>query len=163
MLNREGSATIPALADEAELNVETVRHHLQALTAEGLVERQGTRRSGPGRPEVVYSLTRAAETLFPRREGQILRELVVHLMSTGNEALLQEFFDSYIAERRGDEDPVPRGAALCAGASRRPPDAAELHPRGGCVLHVPRRQSPPRGAGRAILGRPTAGISQIPT
>jgi predicted ArsR family transcriptional regulator len=101
-LKRQGFATIPALAEEAELNVETVRHHLQALVAEGLVEREGTRRSGPGRPEVVYALTGAAETLFPRREGEILRGLVVHLMSTGNEALLQEFFDSYIDERRAD-------------------------------------------------------------
>jgi predicted ArsR family transcriptional regulator len=101
-LKRQGNATIPALAEAAALNVETVRHHLQALVAEGLVERQGTRRSGPGRPEVVYALTGSAETLFPRREGEILRGLVMHLMSTGNEALVQEFFDSYIDERRAD-------------------------------------------------------------
>ncbi|MBR9988194.1 MAG: ArsR family transcriptional regulator [Gemmatimonadetes bacterium] len=99
-LKRRGSATIPLLSEEARLNVETVRHHLQALTAEGLVERRGTRRSGPGRPEVVYALTAASESLFPRREGEVLRGLVMHLVSTGNEALLEEFFDEYIAERR---------------------------------------------------------------
>lgn len=99
-LKRRGAATIPLLSEEARLNVETVRHHLQALTAEGLVERRGTRRSGPGRPEVVYALTAAAEALFPRREGEVLRGLVMHLVSTGNEAMLEEFFDGYIAERR---------------------------------------------------------------
>ena len=99
-IKRRGSATIPVLAEEAGLNVETVRHHLQALTSDGLVERRGTRSSGPGRPEVVYALTAASEALFPRREGEILRGLVVHLMSTGNAGLLEEFFERYIGERR---------------------------------------------------------------
>jgi predicted ArsR family transcriptional regulator len=100
ILKREGTATIPSLAAEAGLNVETVRHHLQALSDQGLVEREGTRRTGPGRPEVVYALSGEAEQLFPRREGEILRALVVHLKATGNEALLKEFFDVYIGERR---------------------------------------------------------------
>lgn len=99
-LKREGSATIPVLAEGAGLNVETVRHHLEALAGQGLVERQGTRRSGPGRPEVVYGLTDDAEALFPRREGEILRGLVEHLLARGHEGLLKEFFDAYIDERR---------------------------------------------------------------
>lgn len=100
-LKRRGSATVPELAEDAGLNVETVRHHLRVLGSRGLVERRGARRSGPGRPEVEYGLTREAEALFPRREGELLRELVVHLKRTGNEALLEEFFESYIGERRG--------------------------------------------------------------
>lgn len=99
-LKRRGPSTIPELAAEANLNVETVRHHVQALKAEDLVERQGQRSTGPGRPEVVYGLAAPAESLFPRREGEILRALVVHLQATGNEALLKEFFDAYIGERR---------------------------------------------------------------
>lgn len=99
-LKRQGTATIPALAAESGLNVETVRHHLAALGAQGVVERRGTRRTGPGRPEVVYGLTAAAESLFPRREGEVLRGLVVHLMETGNEDLLEAFFERYIGERR---------------------------------------------------------------
>jgi predicted ArsR family transcriptional regulator len=100
LLKRAGAATIPELAAESDLNVETVRHHLQGLTSQGLVKRQGTRRAGAGRPEVVYGLTEGSESLFPRREGEILRSLVVHLKETGNEAVLQEFFDAYIGERR---------------------------------------------------------------
>ncbi|HEX2167214.1 MAG TPA: helix-turn-helix domain-containing protein [Longimicrobiales bacterium] len=99
-LKRRGASTIPELAAEAKLNVETVRHHLQALQGQDLVQRQGTRSAGPGRPEVVYGLATRAESLFPRREGEILRSLVVHLKATGNEALLKEFFDAYIGERR---------------------------------------------------------------
>lgn len=100
-LKRSGAATIPALAAEAGLNVETVRHHVRGLAAQGLVERRGTQRTA-GRPEVVYGLARGAEPLFPRREGEILRALVVHLKETGNESLLKGFFDAYIGERRGE-------------------------------------------------------------
>lgn len=101
-LKRSGAGTIPELAGEVGLNVETVRHHLSALGSQGLVERRGTRSAGPGRPEVVYGLTSGAESLFPRREGEVLRALVVHLKETGNESLLKEFFESYIGGRRAE-------------------------------------------------------------
>lgn len=99
-LKRRGAASIPVLAVEVALNVETVRHHLQGLVGLGLVERQGTRRSGPGRPEVVYALTAEAERLFPRREGEVLQALAAYMMETGNEEALRSFFDAYIDERR---------------------------------------------------------------
>lgn len=99
-LKRLGPATIPTLALELGLNVETVRHHLQALGALELVQRRGTRSHGPGRPEVVYALTGGAEPLFPRREGEVLRSLAQFLVDGGHESLLHAFFERYIAERR---------------------------------------------------------------
>jgi predicted ArsR family transcriptional regulator len=99
-LKRRGSATIPVLAADLGLNVETVRHHLQVLARLGLVERRGTRRSGPGRPEVVYALAGAADSLFPTRAGEVLHALAAHLQDTGNEAILEAFFARYIDERR---------------------------------------------------------------
>jgi predicted ArsR family transcriptional regulator len=101
-LKRGGPAAIPALAAELELNVETIRHHMQVLSAAGLVERRGTRRVGRGRPEVIYGLASGAESLFPRREGEVLRALVEHLQATGQEAVLRTFFESYIDARRAD-------------------------------------------------------------
>ncbi len=88
LLKRQGRTTIPMLALELGLNIETVRHHLKTLAGQGLVRREGSRRAGPGRPEVVYGLTPEAESLFPRREGEILRELASYLVQTGNEAAL---------------------------------------------------------------------------
>lgn len=99
-LKRLGSATTPTLAERVRLNVETVRHHLRRLDELGLVERAGTRTTGPGRPEVLHTLTAEAEALFPRREGEVLRALAEHLKQTGNEQLLESFFESYIDERR---------------------------------------------------------------
>src|SRR5690606_12134927 len=72
LLKQQGAATIPELAARMGLNVETVRHHVQAVERQELIARVGTRRAGRGRPEIVYGLTAAAEALFPRREGEVL-------------------------------------------------------------------------------------------
>lgn len=101
-LKRRGRASVPQLADELELNIETVRDHLKTLVARDLVRRESAARSGRGRPEIVYALTDAAEVLFPRREGEILRELGSYLVAQGNEQLLRDFFAQYIDRRRAE-------------------------------------------------------------
>lgn len=100
VLKETGGATVPVLSDVVELNVETVREHLGILREQGLVERRGTRAQGPGRPTVVYGLTETAESLFPRREAEVLRELAAFLTETGRADVLSEFFDRYLAGRR---------------------------------------------------------------
>lgn len=100
LLKRRGSATVSVLAEELELNVETVRDHLKSLAGKGLVARRGSLRSGPGRPEILYALTEGAELLFPQREGELLRDLASFLADTGNDELLEAFFRRYIDERR---------------------------------------------------------------
>ncbi len=100
VLKETGGATVPVLSDVVALNVETVREHLGILREQGLVERRGTRADGPGRPTVVYGLTAEAESLFPRREAEVLRELAAFLRETGRGAILTEFFDHYLARRR---------------------------------------------------------------
>lgn len=99
-LKRTGATTIPILAGEVSLNVETVRHHLRALEALGYVERRGTRKPRPGRPEVVYALTSQAERLFPDRQGEVLQGLAEYLAETGNVSLIEEFFERWISSRR---------------------------------------------------------------
>lgn len=102
LLKQRGATTIPELAGELRLNIETVRDHLRTLAGHGLVRREGTRRSGPGRPEVIYRLTIEAEALFPRREGEVLKELASHLVRTGHEAVLRDFFEQSIGGRRAE-------------------------------------------------------------
>lgn len=101
VLKRRGRASVPQLAADLKLNIETIRDHLKSLGSRALVRRAGVARNGPGRPEVVYTLTDAAEALFPRREGEILRELGVYLLHGGHERLLRDFFEQYIDQRRG--------------------------------------------------------------
>jgi len=99
-IKQRGGATIPELAEETGLNVETVRHHVQALSSQGMLERADRRSGRRGRPEIVWGLADAAESLFPRREGEVLSALAAHLKATGNEAALESFFEAYIDARR---------------------------------------------------------------
>lgn len=99
-LKRRGSGTIPEIARELGLSVETIRTHLKSLGSEGLVERQGRRRSGPGRPEILYGLTDASEALFPNREGELLQELATYLEDRGQSDLVRAFFDVQVDRRR---------------------------------------------------------------
>ncbi len=101
-LKRRGEATLADVADVVDLATETVREHLNALTARGLVERVGRRRNGPGRPRIVYGLSDRGEALFPHREGVLLGELATHLVESGRENVLEEFFERRIGEQRSD-------------------------------------------------------------
>lgn len=114
-LKRRGEATTAGLAAELGLNAETVRDHLRALGAHGLVRRAGSVRGGRGRPELVHGLTPAAEALFPRREGETLRQLAAYLRENGHERLLERFFERLVAERR--QEALARVAPL-AGRER---------------------------------------------
>jgi len=98
-VKRLGSATLREAAADLELSRETAREHLNALGADGLIERAGTRRGGPGRPEVVYRLTPRAEAFFPRRDGEVLADLAGFLLERGGEAELRQFFERRAAAR----------------------------------------------------------------
>ena len=91
-LKRRGASTLLEAAADVDLSRETVREHLNALAAEGLVARAGARRGRPGRPEVLYRLTERAAPLFPQRDGEVLAELAAYLLDAGGEATLKRFF-----------------------------------------------------------------------
>lgn len=98
-LKRRGTATIPEMGETLGLSVETIRTHLRALGAEGLVERRGRRSQGPGRPEIVYGLTGSADALFPNQEGALLEEFTRFLEGRGEEGLIRAFFDERMETR----------------------------------------------------------------
>ncbi len=108
-LKRKGRATVADLAALFELSAGTLREHLNALAALGLLERTGTRREGPGRPEIVYALTPKGEALFPRGESELLAELVRHLLDTSQEEVLEQFFEARVEARRLEAERRTRG------------------------------------------------------
>lgn len=115
LLKRRGEATLAELETGLDLARETLRDHLKALAAEGLVERAGLRRRGPGRPQVVYRLSSSGQELFPRREGRLLRELATFLLSRGHSELLQTFFEERVGRKR---DELQRRVAGLEGVER---------------------------------------------
>lgn len=108
-LKRRGEATLAEVAGSVELASETVREHLNALTARGLVQRVGRRRDGPGRPRIVYGLSDRGEALFPHREGALLGELASHLVESGREDVLEDFFEWRIGQQRDSAERRLRG------------------------------------------------------
>lgn len=108
-LKRNGPATVEALGRRMVLAPGTVRAHLNALSAAGLVEFVRTGQ-GPGRRRHVYHLTRAADAYFPSHSSFVLDQLVRALARDHPEwlaqfatALSQDVRDRLQASgRRGD-------------------------------------------------------------
>jgi DeoR family transcriptional regulator, suf operon transcriptional repressor len=80
-LRRRGEATAEQLAEQLEMTVSGARQHLSALTRDGLVEAAQRPTDGPkrGRRALVYAVTPAADTLFPKAYGELTNELLGYL------------------------------------------------------------------------------------
>lgn len=113
ILKQHGTATVEDLGKELRLTPVTIRHHLDILRSEGLVQAPKVRRRDtPGRPQHVYSLTDAADNYFPKNYAgladMVLQE--VHGRSTPNE--MDDFLTS-VANRMAAEAPTaPPGETL---------------------------------------------------
>jgi DeoR family transcriptional regulator, suf operon transcriptional repressor len=81
-LKTSGEATAESLAAELGLTVAAVRQQLAPLQEDGLVAYRDER-SGRGRPRRWYCLTPAAETLFPKRYGQLANQLLGFIEEAG--------------------------------------------------------------------------------
>jgi DeoR family transcriptional regulator, suf operon transcriptional repressor len=74
-LKMRGEATADDVAAVLGLTVSAVRQQLGPLEADGLVAHRDER-TGPGRPRRHYCLTPAAESLWPKRYGQLTNQLL---------------------------------------------------------------------------------------
>src|SRR5262245_19414890 len=74
-LLRRGERTVDEMAQALGLTDNAVRAHLATLERDGLVRQAGLRR-GTSRPAYAYALTPAAERLFPKAYGALLRLLL---------------------------------------------------------------------------------------
>lgn len=107
ILREEKQATVEDLAERLELTPMTIRHHLNVLQAQNLVVANKVRRSKRvGRPRLVYTLTDAADDLFPHGYGELAR----HLLSEVKEIVSDEETDAMfrrMAKRVASEAPPP--------------------------------------------------------
>jgi predicted ArsR family transcriptional regulator len=107
ILKEEGQATVEDLAERLELTPMTIRHHLNVLQAQNLVMTSKVRRlQKVGRPRLVYTLTDAADELFPQNYGNLARLIVGEIKETvgleETKAILRR-----VAERLAEEAPPP--------------------------------------------------------
>ena len=91
-LLRRADRTVDELAQALDLTDNAVRAQLAVLERDGLVQQSGSRRSS-SKPASVYTLTSAAEELFAKAYGPVLRqlleELTAHMPAEEVEALLR--------------------------------------------------------------------------
>ena len=103
-LLREGTWTVDDLAECLGLTDNAVRFHLAALEREGGVAKAGVKkRSGAGKPAILYSLTRAADEAFSRAYAPVLSAVVEELRTTMSESQLGAFLARVGKRLAGDK------------------------------------------------------------
>jgi len=90
-LKERGPATIADLAAYLDVAPMTVRHHLNALLAQGLVRSETVRRS-VGRPALVYLLTEAGEEIFPHKYLRLTDRLLEELKASVPPEVIEMIF-----------------------------------------------------------------------
>jgi predicted ArsR family transcriptional regulator len=85
--------TVDELAGALGITDNAVRAHLSSLERDGLVRQSGLRRS-LGKPAHVYDVTAAAERLFPKAYGAVLR----HLLDVLGERLTPDVVEAALRE-----------------------------------------------------------------
>jgi len=71
-MKRAGEASVAELSRALRLTPVTIRHHLETLQSERLLEApEARRKTGPGRPEMVYRLSPVADRSMPRNYGEL--------------------------------------------------------------------------------------------
>jgi predicted ArsR family transcriptional regulator len=110
ILRTVGPLTVGELGQRLGITHVAVRRHLTSLERDGLVT-SVQERLPMGRPTRVYSLTEAADSLFPKKYGSLTLELL-DFMSQQDDSLVEKFFAN-----RGETLVEKYGPEVTAGAS----------------------------------------------
>lgn len=109
ILKMRGASTAATLASALKVTNVAVRQHLATLESDGLVQQEQAEATGRGRPSLLWSLTAAADRLFPDHHGA----LTVELISAMRAALGETGLDRVIDARAVDQ--VARYRSLLPG------------------------------------------------
>lgn len=103
-------AKVDDLAAAANVSPVTVRHHLNALQADSLVEVSSVRRK-VGRPYYVYSLSEAGNELFPQKyirfTDRLLAELKTHVPRATIMKLFNGIVQSIVEDHKSEFESLP--------------------------------------------------------
>lgn len=100
-LLRRKPLSAESISCELGITPNAVRQHLTNLEREGLV-RSEPQRAKRGRPALLFFLTERADSVFPKRYGQLASMVLQEVREIGGEPMLDEIFRR-LAERHADE------------------------------------------------------------
>ena len=87
-----GGMSVSRLADELNIMPVTIRAHINVLERYNLVKRREVRTGKAGRPRIVYSLTDAAQELFPQDYDHLAVSLISNMRKLyGNDSVKEVF------------------------------------------------------------------------
>jgi len=113
ILREEKQATVEDLAERLDLTPMTIRHHLNVLQAQNLVMASKVRRSKKvGRPRLVYTLTDAADELFPHGYGELARRLVGEVKETMGQEETRAIFRRIATDLAAEAPPWEKGQSF---------------------------------------------------
>jgi predicted ArsR family transcriptional regulator len=95
LLRRTSQMTAAELSDALGIGAVGIRQHLALLERDEMVHTTGVRR-GIGRPSHLYSLTKSAEALFPRRYDRLAMDAIAFVEQSGGAKAVDHLF----AQRR---------------------------------------------------------------
>jgi len=114
-IKSSAESTIETLAEAADVSPVTVRHHINSLLADNLIEATAVRRK-VGRPYYTYSLSPDGQELFPKRYVRLTSRILDELKSRLPEEMVAEIFkgvvQGIIAEHTGEFESLSMEARL---------------------------------------------------
>jgi len=100
LLRRKGRSSAETIANDLGVTTNAVRQHLINLEKDGFVVSQ-PERSGRGRPSLLFVLTERADSVFPKRYGQLATMVLQEVQEMGGPEALDEVF-ARVAARHAD-------------------------------------------------------------
>lgn len=100
LLRRKGRSSAEAIAADLGVTTNAVRQHLTNLERDGFVVSQ-PEKSGRGRPSLYFGLTEKADSVFPKRYGQLATMVLQEVQEMGGPEALDELF-ARVAGRHAD-------------------------------------------------------------
>src|SRR2546430_7168942 len=91
LLRRKGHASAESIASDLGVTPNAVRQHLTNLERDGCVVSHRERRRR-GRPSLLFSLTERADSVFPKRYGQLATMVLQEVQEMGGPEALDEVF-----------------------------------------------------------------------
>jgi len=100
LLRRKGHATAEEVASDLGVTPNAVRQHLTNLERDGFVTSHPERRAR-GRPSLLFTLTERADSVFPKRYGQLATMVLQEVQEIGGPDALDQIFER-VAARHAD-------------------------------------------------------------
>jgi predicted ArsR family transcriptional regulator len=117
LLRRKGHASAETIAAELLVTPNAIRQHLTNLERDGLVV-SSPEKSRRGRPSLLFSLTERADSVFPKRYGQLATMVLQEVQDMGGPEALDEVFERMATRHAGAIAPKLEGLAFDEKLSR---------------------------------------------